>query len=364
MFKPNFSITNKITNSLVKISESRTIILHSPLIPKWELELRRNALINSAHASTSIEGNTLTFEEVSELMIGREVTASQREKQEVLNYFKALEYLDKLVKIPSISHDTILDLHKVITKDVLEREQNVGAYRTAEDETKYGQTVIGRRNILGKIAEITFIPPKAAEVLHQMSEFIDWLNDEGAEKVETVLYAGVTHYEFVRIHPFTDGNGRTARALASLTLLRRGFDAKRFFTLDDFYNSDKSRYYNALKSVDHQTQDLTQWLEYFTEGVEVSITAVRNKVLALSGENSKGTVPSQQIALNTKEIKVVEFIRQMGHITNKDVRAILGLSDQGALLVLEDLMRKKVIRLQGKGRATRYILSLGDLMKK
>ncbi|NQE05420.1 hypothetical protein C5S32_06080 [ANME-1 cluster archaeon GoMg1] len=84
MFNPNFRYTNKIVRQLTKISASREIILNSPLIPKWELTLRREAIIRSAHSSTRIEGNRLSLDQVSDLAVGREVMATRKDKQEVL----------------------------------------------------------------------------------------------------------------------------------------------------------------------------------------------------------------------------------------------------------------------------------------
>ena len=91
MFKPRFRYTNKIVRLLTRISASREIILNSPLIPRWEVALRREATIHSAHSSTSIEGNRLSLEQVSDLAQGREVMATQKDKQEVLNYLNVLE---------------------------------------------------------------------------------------------------------------------------------------------------------------------------------------------------------------------------------------------------------------------------------
>lgn len=81
--------------------------------------------------------------------------------------------------------------------------------------------------------------------------------------------------KFIEIHPFVDGNGRTARALATLILHLKEFDIKKFFVLDDYYDSDRIEYYNALKSVEQETLDLTDWLEYFTDGVLLSISKVK-----------------------------------------------------------------------------------------
>lgn len=94
MFKPKFKYTNKIVNFLTKISSARELILNSPLIPKWEVTLRKDAIIHSAHSSTSIEGNALSLEEVSELAQGRKIMAGRKDKEEVLNYLKVLENLD------------------------------------------------------------------------------------------------------------------------------------------------------------------------------------------------------------------------------------------------------------------------------
>ncbi len=354
MFKTNFNITNKITRYLTEIAGARAIIFNAPLIPKWEIDLRRQALINSTHASTSIEGNKLSFEEVSDLMIGRKITATLKDKKEVLNYFEALRYLDSLKNKKEIVDKDILKLHKIITKGVLDDPKNSGHYRTPEDEKKKGRVVVVEQ-IKQFTRQITFTPPLAKEVPEQMREFIAWLNSKETQDLDPVLEAGITHYEFVRIHPFVDGNGRTARALASLILLKRGFDTKRFFTLDDFYNADRLRYYKALKSVNQKTLDLTNWLEYFCEGVAVSTKAVEKKVLVLTGGQRKEK-EAEQIALGYKQIKVVEFLRKEGRITNRQIRDLLKVSHQTAHKILQSLIKNKVIKRVGKGRATYYIL--------
>jgi len=353
MFRPNFNITNKTTRYLTEIAEAKAIIFNAPLIPKWEIDLRRQALIKSTHASTSIEGNKLSLEEVSDLMVGRKITATLKDKKEVLNYFEALRYLDNLKKKETTNSD-ILKLHKIITKGVLDDPKNSGHYRTPADEKKKGRVVVAER--LGQFTRrITFTPPPAKEVPKQMRELTAWLNSKEAQDLDPILEAGITHYELVRIHPFVDGNGRTARALASLILLKRGFDTKRFFTLDDFYNADRLRYYNALKSVKQKTLDLTNWLEYFCEGVAVSTEAVKKKVLVLTGGKRKEK-EAEQIALGYKQIKVVEFLQKEGRITNKQIRDLLKVSHQTAHEILQSLIKDKVIKRVGKGRATYYVL--------
>jgi Fic family protein len=354
MFRPNFTITNKVIRYLSEITEARTIIFNAPLIPKWEIDLRKQALIKSVHASTSIEGNKLSLGEVSDLMIGRKITVSLKDKKEVLNYFEALKELDALKNTKEIREKDILKLHKIITKNVLNDPKNIGHYRIAIDEKKRGRVVVAEQ--VGQFTKrITFIPPPAKKVDAEMKKFIDWLNSKKAKDIDSVLEAGIAHYEFVRIHPFVDGNGRTARALASLILLRRGFDTKRFFALDDFYNADRFRYYEALKTVDPKILDLTRWLEYFCEGVAVSTKAVKNKVIMLTGGKKKDS-KTKQVALDYKQIKVVEFLQKEGKITNRQIRHLLKVSNKTAYKLLQDLIENKVIKKAGKGRSVYYVL--------
>lgn len=96
MFKPNFQYTDKIVGDLTQVAAARELVLNSPFIPKWEVSLRREAIIRSAHSSTAIEGNRLSLEQVSDLAQGCEIMATRKDKQEVLNYPKVLETIDKV----------------------------------------------------------------------------------------------------------------------------------------------------------------------------------------------------------------------------------------------------------------------------
>lgn len=345
IFKPNFRYTNKIVNNLIKISTAREVILNSPFIPKWEVTLRREAIIRKAHSSTAIEGNRLSLEQVNDLAHGREVMASRKDKQEVLNYLGVLENLRKLTDGKRITENDILSIHGMLTKETLENDSDCGRYRN-----RY--VVVGNR----LTGEIVFRPPINKDVPNFMKALIEWLNSDKAKELDSVIEAGIAHYEFVRIHPFVDGNGRTARVLATLILYLRGFDAKQFFCLDDYYDSDRQAYYRALQSVNQETLDLTIWLEYFIEGVNVSIDAVKEKVIRLSSERLRKTKKGQ-IALTERQMRIIEFINQNGRVRNKDIREMFKISDRAALKEIRKLLDLKVIRTEGKGRSLCYVLS-------
>ena len=345
MFKPNFNYTHKIVNNLTQIAVARELILNSPLIPKWEVTLRKEAIIRSAHSSTSIEGNRLSLEQVSELALGREIMASRKDKQEVLNYLEVLEKVSALTGGEKIAEKDILKIHKMLTKGTLENPSDCGVYRT--------HYVVVANRLTG---EVIFRPPGNEEVPLLVNDLIDWLNSPSGNEIDPVIEAGIAHYEFVRIHPFVDGNGRAARILAALILYIRGFDTRQFFCLDDYYDSDRPAYYKALQSVDQNILDLTFWLEYFTEGVKLSINAVKERIIKLSSERLRKSKRGQ-IALTERQMKIVEYINQNGKITIGDMVKMFKITRQAALKEISKLAGLKVVRLKGKGRGAYYILS-------
>jgi len=344
MFKPNFKYTNKIVQNLTAIAEARAIILTAPMVPKWEVSLRKEALLKSAHSSTAIEGNPLSYSQVSALAEGREVMVRRKDRQEVLNYITGLETIPNLSKRNPFTKEDLLELHKIITKDTLENPKDEGAIR---DRQVY---VVNRAT-----GEVVFKPPTVEDVPLLTDELLDSINSGGMEDLNPVIEAGIVHYELVRIHPFIDGNGRTARVMASLVLYKRGFDIKRFFALDDYYDSDRRSYYEALRKVDQETLDLTGWLEYFTDGVAACVDAVRDKVIGLS-RDIKVLKDRGQTALTDRQMRIVQHMVEKGRLTNAEVREMFGLSNRAAMDEIDKLLKQRIIRRKGKGRSTHYIL--------
>lgn len=344
MFKPNFRYTHNIVKNLIQIAKAQAVITNAPLIPKWQVSLRREALLQSAHSSTAIEGNPLTLDEVSELAAGREIMVNRKDRQEVLNYLETLEKIPEFLEKKPFNKADFLEIHRLVVKDTLDHSEDEGTFRNRQ--------VVVRNRATG---QITFMPPTTEEVPRLVDEFLKWFKSLEAVELDPVLHAGITHYEIVRIHPFIDGNGRTARIMASLVLFIRGFDVKRFFALDDYYDNDRKAYYDALKAVDPNTRDLTAWLEYFSEGVAVSAEAIRKRVIGLS-KDIKVLKQKGQIALNERQMGIVEQIVNNESISNREIREMFNLSNRGALDEIEKLINIDVIEKKGKGRSVIYVL--------
>lgn len=348
MFKPKFKYTDQMIGLLTRIAAAREVILHSPLIPRWEISLRRDAIIRSAHSSTSIEGNNLSLEQVSDLAAGRKIMVQRKDREEVLNYIHVLEKLDTLPQKGAVTEAVIRKIQKMLMVNTLADAQDCGAYRS--ERNKY---VVVANRLTG---EVSFRPPSNEELPGLMADYVKWINSDDARLLDPVVMAGTAHYEFARIHPFVDGNGRTARVIAALILRIRGFDTKQFFCLDDYYDMDRSEYYKALRTVHPQKREITRWLEYFIEGVAVSIDAVRERVARMSAERIR-TKKKGQIALTERQMRIVEFINKNGKITIGDAAGLFKITRQAALKEMGKLLDMEVVKREGQARASHYVMA-------
>lgn len=346
MFNPTFNITNKTMTSIAKIEAAEEVIKHSPLLPLWEKQFKEDAIIRSAYHGTHIEGNSLHKDDAKDILEGREVIGRPRDIQEIINYRKVIELIDEEAnkKIDKITELLVKKLHKIITQKILTPEQ-MGEYRNKQ--------VIIRNSSTG---EVTFRPPPPLEVSFQMREFTYWLNKDDRDTLHPVLKAGIAHHELVRIHPFIDGNGRVARLLATLILLLGGYDIRRFFSLEEYYDKDAVTYYHNLQKA--SAGDLTSWLEYFTYGASIEFEKIKEKILKLSKDvKLKEKFGGQQIYLTERQMKLVEYLQEVGYIQNQIFKDVFpDVSEDTVLRDLQDLIKKGLIKKVGSTKAARYVI--------
>lgn len=348
MYSPKFSITNKILKNIGIIEASREVILNSPLVPAYEKKFREEAIVRTVHHGTHIEGNELNITEASQVLKGETIVGRDRDIQEVINYRNVINFLDfvatREVSKGKITEAVVKKIH-ALTEDKLLAPELCGEYRKTQ--------VVVKNSLTG---EITFRPPPAIEVPYQMADFLEWVNSLKKDDLHPVLKAGITHYELVRIHPFVDGNGRMARATATLVLFLDDYDIKKFFSLEEYYDKDASRYYEALKSA--SSGELSNWEEYFTEGLAIELTRIKEKVLRLSSDvHLKEKLGGKQVFLTERQIAIMEYIQRVGYLNNEGFLDLFPkISEDTVLRDLHDLMKKGIIKKEGRTKAARYIL--------
>lgn len=345
MYSPTFTITNKLLKTIGIIEASKEVIENAPLVPAWEAKFREEALVRTVHHGTHIEGNELNFTEAGKVLAGAKIVGRERDIQEVLNYRNVLKFIGSYDK-PEITDETIKHIHEFTVYRLL-AEETIGDFRKTQVVVKNSQT-----------GEITFRPPPAVEVPFLITDFIQWLNTTQPEDIHTALKSGIIHYEIVRIHPFLDGNGRVARALATLVLFREGYDVKRFFALEEYYDREPMAYYEALQSVGKLGGNLTAWLEYFTEGLAIEFSRIKDKVKSLSTDlKIKKSLGGQQLTLTERQIKIVEYIQENGFLQNKAFFELFPMvSEDTVLRELKDLLKKGIVVKEGTTKGARYVL--------
>jgi len=334
---------------LTAIAESKAVIERAKILPQQELKLRRQALIRITHSSTAIEGNDLGISQVEALLARKKIDAPQRDIYEVQNYLRALKYIEEIVRAKQpITEKVLLNIHKLVTSRTISGEQ-CGHYR------KNRVYVVRRRP--GSPDEIMYTGPEADKVPELCKNLLGWIAESEKKEINPIIVAGVAHQEIAVIHPFADGNGRTARALATLILYKRGYDFRHLFALEDYYNRDRQSYYKAIdigENYEKRRTDFTPWLEYFVKGFKEEIDSVRNTIAALSHRKINKNIGSQ-VFLSKEQMGVLDLLDQIGKITVKDVMDILKCPKRTAQLHLQKLKKLGMIKQIEKGPASAYV---------
>ena len=330
-YQPHFTITSCLLSLVEAIAALRERILGAAVELIWIPALQKDTRARNVHASTAIEGNPLTLEQVRALEEGCELaTSGVRAKREVVNYFAGLRYVEKRASIERIRHDDLFELHRILAGEVMDQGE-AGRYRTIAVQ-------VGR-----------YIPPPPLEVSGLMSEWLEWWNKESV-KLSPVLSSAILHYGFEAIHPFADGNGRTGRALALWELYRRSFDTHHIFSVDEYYWEDRPRYYKELEAVRKAGEDLSGWLEYCAEGLQQTLERVWLRVQTFSVN------ASAKLVLRPKQEQLLNLLRDHHSLAPAEIWAVLGVSRQGAMDLLRPLLEVGLVEKVGGKKTGRYTL--------
>jgi len=349
MYSPKYQISNKILKFIGEIEASKEMIESAPLVPSFEKQFQSDAVVRTVHHGTHIEGNDLSLTQTRKILEGETIFARARDIQEVINYRNVVELLDELAaKRGGYETQMLLDIHK-LTVEKLVPPEKVGVFRKT-------QVIIKDENT----GEVVFRPPQFVEVPYLIDDFLMWLNSAGSKDIHPILRAGIAHYILVAIHPFVEGNGRTARAFATLVLIREHYDIKRFFALEEHFDSSPGEYYKALQDVSNQSpniaaRDLTAWLEYFTETVATELNKIKERVRKLSFDTRMKIKMGKQVSLSEREMRIVEYVSDTGSAVMKDLcNTISMVSEDTILRDLKDLIDKGIIKKEGSTKASRY----------
>lgn len=324
MFDPQFRITPPIAKALMQIESCKSAIESLPLsVPMLE-SLQRTARLLATHFSTQIEGNKLTPAEVGAVLAGGgRFPGRERDEAEVRCYHEALQFvLEEGRQAGPITETAIRRIHGC----VMTGKKRATPYRD-------GQNVI--RN--GRTGGMVYLPPEAADVPKLMQSLTAWLAIQmRQQELPTPLIAALAHYQFATIHPYFDGNGRTARLLTTLILHRGGYGLHGIYSLEEYYAQHLDGYYAALsigKSHNYYMgraeADITPFVRYFCEGMAESFQAVRRQAEAagLRGDQDESLALRE---LTAQQRAVLSLFRHSKTAAAADIAAFFGITSRAA----------------------------------
>jgi len=314
------------------------------MTPQAITNLKRSTLITSAGASTRIEGAKLTDEEVEKVMHGLAVSKfADRDSQEVQGYLETLQNVFDSFQTLPLRESVITSLHNQLLKYSHKDDTHRGGYKKTEN-------TVGVLGPDGKVAKIMFETTPAFLTAKEMQELVEWTQDAMEKnRFHQLLIIANFIVEFLKIHPFEDGNGRLSRVLTNLLLLHSGYTFIQYVSHEQIIEHRKDEYYIALRKsqetfkTDHDT--ISPWLNFFLSVVREQAT----KALSyLQEEKIEDT-------LSPKQYEVWKYISNVGESGPGDIVKETGIALGTVRQALRSLVELGKIKRIGRGRGTRYV---------
>ncbi len=341
MFRPRYVITNRLLANIKRVNALVSELNNKRFPNVVLLELEKTAREVSAYASTSIEGNPLPLTEVKKLLKLKPANIRDSER-EVLNYNQALQDLNKMMQEEklTLSLRVILRIQKQVTAGLLPKSE-VGKLREKPVVVNDPRT-----------RKVIYLPPDVKDVKPLMEDLIEFINNNRTN-IDSLILASIFHKQMVIIHPFMDGNGRTARLATKALLAKMGLDTFNLFSFENYYNKNVTKYFQTVGEFGNYYElrnsiDFTSWLEYFTEGIIDELLRVQKQL----GEFNI----NPQTQLQPYHRKILEFIHKKGFIADRDYAKLANRAKATRALDFQKMIDLGLIERKGKGRATYYIL--------
>lgn len=338
------NISPKILKLLTDIDQLKgQWIAGAKLNPQLLGRLKRSVLITSTGASTRIEGSKLTDEEIEKLMRGISIQKfTNRDEQEVRGYFELLTNVFESWQKLKLTESLVKHLHQELLKYVNKDELHRGQYKTQENK-------VHMVNQAGESIGILFDTTPAYLTPKEMQELIEWTNDALTnETYHPLLIIANFIVEFLKIHPFQDGNGRLSRILTNLLMLQSNYAFVPYISQEKLIEDNKPDYYLALrnsqKTFNTTEESITPWLEFFFTVI------LKQSHLAIELTNNENI----EKTLSPSQLEVWQYMSETNEVTPKELSEKLNIPRPTINQIIDRLLQLKQVERLGQGRATRY----------
>ena len=303
---PPYTITDKMLNYVSEIMKKVGEANYFESLNRYP-ELRRKTRIKSIHSSLAIENNQLSLFQVEDVINGKPVIGEQKDIQEVKNAYEAYEQIDK---INPYAVEDLKKVHKILTFLI---EKDAGKFRNHGECVRDGEKII-------------FVAPPENMVNPLMNQLFDWMR-KSKETVNPLILSCIFHYEFVFIHPFHDGNGRTAR-LWQTAILSHWEKAFTYLPIESMIKKNQEEYYTAIQNCNNIGKS-NEFIEFMLKIISETIDEMMN---------SKEMKDKSYLLLSESESKVLECIKRNVIIGAKDIIEQTKLSDSTVRRILRKFL--------------------------
>lgn len=313
------------------------------LSPQILTRLKKSVLVTSSGASTRIEGAKLSDAEVEAFIQGvKPGKWESRDEQEVQGYYELLSNVFDTWRSLSFNESAIKHFHKELLKYVEKDERHRGEYKKGENAVKMFDAE-------GKEIGVVFETMPAYLTPKKMQELVSFtLTALDEKKIHSLLIIGNFIVEFLRVHPFQDGNGRLSRVITNLLLLKKDYAYTAYVSHEKLIEDNKESYYIALrrsqKSFDTEKEDIVPWLDFFLT------------ILLKQSEMALELMESEQVEklLSLKQLAVWEYIQSVTEAAPSEITEKTGVARPTVNQALTRLLKVERIQKIGSGRGTRY----------
>ncbi|NGX26470.1 MAG: Adenosine monophosphate-protein transferase SoFic [Chlamydiae bacterium] len=354
-FIPKYTITTKMTQYLLRIEVAKERVLHLPLTPKVLATLRETARLITTHYSTMIEGNRLEPNQVKQVIqYEGHFPGRERDEHEVKGYFTALKQVEKWAEERVfITEALIKTIHGLVMANGRSKVKAT-PYRDEQNVIRDSRT-----------GTIFYLPPEAKDVPQLMQGFIQWISEN--RNLPGPILAGIAHYQFATIHPYYDGNGRTARLLTTLLMHLSGYDLKGIYSLEEYYARELEDYYSAISIgpshnyyMGRAEADITPWLEYFLRGMTISFERVVDQMMLVEDENDQSKRLRQ---LDPKKRRALELLRKSENVTSRQIGELFGFKPRTSAKLCQTWVEEgflEIVNPSNKNRCYRLSNNYGN----
>jgi len=342
-----YNVTEETLNNIYEIEELGRDRIEDIIPDEVKSDMFIESLIDEAFSSSWIEGAYSTRKRAHE-MIKNELSPKNKSEKMILNNYEGLLFTLENIE-NELNEEYLVNLWKILTKETLEEDEITSVYR---DDQVY----------IHKGSEIVYEGPESKDVAKMMNSLYEYIDQYDIES--PIVKACVAHYYFVYVHPFFDGNGRTARALMNLFLIKSGYEFFKYFSISKILTEKRKQYYTAIENCEANDGDLTYFIDFYTKLLLDTMKSIRKTYLGHFGKQVvMDLFYDLDIILNERQEKIVTtlFKSDKKFIDTKEYTKKYKVVQETARKDLQELVDLGVLKKIKRGK--KYIFKLEELQE-